>query len=298
MSARTVAVVPPPADLAARIRAETEWSLAHRLRHATQSVVARAYPRVFGMLREPSWLFFDLVFPILGMSALIFLLRSRGADETWISATILASALLTFWTSVIWMMAGQFRWERDSGNLTLYITAPVGLGSITLGMAIGGALGMAIRAAVVIVAGTVFFGAHYDVHEPLLLALTLLLGVAAMYALGACLAAFFLISGRQADHLGDLLNEPMQLLGGLFAPVRSLGIVGIAAIGILPLAPAADALRQIAVPQLAASGLLPVPIELSILTVMLVIFSIGSHFALAYIERAGRAGGRLLTRAD
>jgi len=287
-----------PDDLAVRIRAATEWSAGHRLRHAAQSVAGRAYPRIFGMLREPSWLFFDLVFPILGMAAFVFLLRSRGADEAWISATILASALLTFWTSVIWMMAGQFRWERDSGNLTLYITAPVGLGAITLGMAIGGAVGMAIRAAIVITAGLLLFGAQYSVGEPLLLLVTLLLGVAAMYALGACLAAFFLVSGRQADHLGDLLNEPMQLLGGLFAPIRNLGPIGLVAIGILPLAPAADALRQIAVPQLAASGLLPVPVELAILAAMVVVFGILSRHALGYIERIGRSGGRLLTRAD
>ena len=71
-----------------------------------------------------------------------------------------------------------------------------------------------------------------------------------------------------------------------------------AAIGILPLAPAADALRQIAVPRLAASGLLPVPVELAILAAMLAVFGVGSHFTLEYIERTGRAGGRLLTRAD
>ena len=135
-----------PADLAATVRKETNWSLNHRLRHGAQSVLARAYPRVFGMTREPSWLFFDLVFPILGMCSIVFLLRSRGVDEAWIGSTILATALLSFWISVVWMMGAQFHWERDSGNLLLYITAPVGLGSIALGMAIGGALGVVVRA--------------------------------------------------------------------------------------------------------------------------------------------------------
>ena len=287
-----------PSDLHAKIHAQTEWSVGHRLRHAAQSVLGRAYPRIFGMSREPSWLFFDLVFPVLGMCSFVFLLRSRGADEAWISATILASALLTFWTSVIWMMAGQFRWERDSGNMTLYITAPVGLGSIALGMAFGGAVGMAFRAGIIIVGGSLIFGAQYQIQDPLLLGWTVLLGVAAMYALGVCLAAVFLVSGREADHLGDLLNEPMQLLGGLFSPVRSLGAFGLLAIGILPLAPAADALRQLAVPQLAASGLLPVPVELGILLAMFLVFGLLSHRSLDFIERRGRADGKLLTRAD
>jgi len=132
------------AALISRIHEETSWSMGRRIRHAFVSVVARAYPRVIGAAREPSWLFFDLVFPILGMCSIVFLLRSRGVDEAWIASTILATALLSFWISVVWMMGAQFHWERDSGNLLLYITAPVGLGAIALGMAIGGALGVVI----------------------------------------------------------------------------------------------------------------------------------------------------------
>ncbi|MBJ7335335.1 MAG: ABC transporter permease, partial [Chloroflexi bacterium] len=262
------------------------------------SVLARAYPRVIGAAREPSWLFFDLVFPILGMCSIVFLLRSRGVDEAWIASTILATALLSFWISVVWMMGAQFHWERDSGNLLLYITAPVGLGAIALGMAIGGALGVVIRAVIITVAGVLLFGAKYQVADPFLLALVILAGVAAMYSLGVCLSSVFLISGREADHLGSLLNEPMQLLGGVYAPVRSMGTAGVVALGILPLAPAIDALRQVAVPQLAATGILPVGVELLILLVMTIVFGVIGRVLLAHIERVGRAGGKLLARAD
>ena len=212
--------------------------------------------------------------------------------------TILATALLSFWISVVWMMGAQFHWERDSGNLLLYITAPVGLGAIALGMAIGGALGVVIRAVIITVAGVLLFGAKYQVADPFLLALVILAGVAAMYSLGVCLSSVFLISGREADHLGSLLNEPMQLLGGVYAPVRSMGTVGVVALGILPLAPAIDALRQVAVPQLAATGILPVGVELLILLVMTIVFGVIGRVLLAHIERVGRAGGKLLARAD
>ena len=286
------------AAVAERVRAETRWSRSFRARHALQSIAGRAYPRVFGMLREPSWLFFDLVFPILNMSTIVLLLRSRGADEAWVSATILASALLTFWVSVIWMMGGQFHWERDSGNLTLYITAPVGLGSIALGMAVGGAIGVCLRAVIIVAAGSLLYGATYAIADPLLFVGVLLAGIAAMYALGICLSAVFLISGRAADHLGGLLNEPMQLFGGVYAPVRNLGPIGALALGILPLAPAVDALRQLALPQLGVSGILPVPAEIGILVAMSAAFGLLGRFLLAYIERVGRAGGKLLTRAD
>lgn len=289
------------ADAAAlidRIHRQTSWGVGRKLRHAIASVLARAYPRVIGAIREPSWLFFDLVFPILGMCSIVFLLRSRGVDEAWIGSTILATALLSFWISVVWMMGAQFHWERDSGNLLLYITAPVGLGSIALGMAIGGAIGVVIRAVIITTAGVLLFGAKYQVADPLLLAIVILAGVAAMYSLGVCLSSIFLISGREADHLGSLLNEPMQLFGGVYAPVRSMGTAGVLALGILPLAPAIDALRQVAVPQLAATGLLPVGVELLILLVMTIIFGVIGRLLLAYIERVGRAGGKLLARAD
>ena len=174
--------------LISRIHEETSWSLGRRIRHAFVSVVARAYPRVIGAAREPSWLFFDLVFPILGMCSIVFLLRSRWVDEAWIASTILATALLSFWISVVWMMGAQFHWERDSWNLLLYITAPVGLGAIALGMAIGGALGVVIRAVIITVAGVLLFGAKYQVADPFLLALVILAGVAAMYSLGVCLS--------------------------------------------------------------------------------------------------------------
>ena len=119
-----------------------------------------------------------------------------------------------------------------------------------------------------------------------------------MYSLGVCLSSVFLISGREADHLGSLLNEPMQLLGGVYAPVRSMGTAGVIALGILPLAPAIDALRQVAVPQLAVTGILPVGVELLILLVMTIFFGVLGRVLLAYIERVGRAGGKLLARAD
>lgn len=285
-------------QVAERVRAETLWSRSYRARHALQSIGGRAYPRIFGMSREPSWLFFDLVFPILNMSAIVFLLRSRGVDEAWVSATILASALLTFWVSVIWMMGAQFHWERDSGNLTLYITAPVGLGSVALGMAFGGAVGVLFRAAIIVIAGALLYGAAYAIADPFLFGATLLASIAAMYSLGICLSSIFLVSGREADHLGGLLNEPMQLLGGVYAPVRNLGAAGLVAVGILPLAPAMDALRQLALPQLGANGLLPIQVEIGILVAMSVVFGVIGRFLLAYIERVGRVGGKLLTRAD
>jgi ABC-2 type transport system permease protein len=38
---------------------------------------------------------------------------------------VLGGAMTAFWLNVVWMMAAQFYWERDQGNLELYFTAPM-----------------------------------------------------------------------------------------------------------------------------------------------------------------------------
>jgi hypothetical protein len=52
------------------------------------------------------------------------------------------------------------------------------------------------------------------------------------------------------------------------------------------------------VPQLAETGILPVGVELMILLVMTIVFGVIGRMLLAHIERVGRAGGKLLARAD
>ena len=42
----------------------------------------------------------------------------------------------------------------------------------------------------------------------------------------------------------------------------------------------------------------PVPVELGILLAMFLVFGLLSHRSLDFIERRGRADGKLLTRAD
>ena len=51
---------------------------------------------------------------------------------------LLGGAMTAFWINVLWTMANQLFWEKETGNLALYIMAPNSLMAILLGMAIGG----------------------------------------------------------------------------------------------------------------------------------------------------------------
>ena len=46
-----------------------------------RALAGRAYPRVSGMTREPSWLFFEILLPFLTTSAFVFVYRALEAPE-------------------------------------------------------------------------------------------------------------------------------------------------------------------------------------------------------------------------
>ena len=103
-----------------------------------RSIVGRAYPRVRGMVREPSWLFFEILLPFLTTAAFVLVYRALQAPEAYVGFVVLGGAMAAFWLNVVWMMAGQLYWEKSQGNLELYFAAPMNLMAILLGMAVGG----------------------------------------------------------------------------------------------------------------------------------------------------------------
>ena len=60
------------------------------------------------------------------------------------------------------------------------------------------------------------------------------------------LASLFLLWGREAWHLTQLITEPVYFVSGLNFPVGRLGLLGALAIATIPLAVGLDAMRQLA----------------------------------------------------
>ena len=102
------------------------------------------------------------------------------------------------------------------------------------------------RAAVVLVVATIVFGVTFAVDQWVLLIAVFFLTLAALYGLGMVLASLFLMWGREAWHLTQLLVEPVYFVSGLNFPVARLGLLGALAIAIIPLAVGLDAMRQLA----------------------------------------------------
>ena len=277
-------------------REAAEWSRGRVVRANLRAVVGRAYPRIIGLTREPSWLFFEILLPFLAVSAFVFVYRALGAPEEFVGFVVLGGAMTAFWLNVVWMMAAQFYWEKDQGNLELYFTAPMHLMSVLAGMAIGGLVMTSSRALAVIVIGSLVYGVSYQIADPLLLAGVFLLTMIPLYGLGMLFASLFLLWGREAFHLAQLLQEPIYFLGGVNFPIRHLGAVSALVVATLPLAVGLDAMRQLVFPGAASEGVLPVTAEMLILAVMGVIFLVGARLALGYLETLARREGRLTLR--
>ena len=266
---------------------DTGWRLFLR------TVVARAYPRVIALQRERAWLFFEIALPLIALSAYVFMYRAIRAPEVYVGFVILGGAMSAFWLNVLWAMANQLYWERETGNLGLYIMAPSPLMGILLGMAIGGIVSTTLRALAILVLGSWLFGVQYTVSSVPMLILVFVLALVALYGMGMTFASMFLLFGREAWHLVTLAQEPVYLLSGMYFPIRSLNFWVAAGACLIPLTLALDAIRQLMFDPAESLGFLDVRTESGILAVLCVVFLIAAAVLLAHMERLAVAEGKL-----
>jgi ABC-2 type transport system permease protein len=113
------------------------------------------------------------------------------------------------------------------------------------------------------------------------------------------LSSLFLLFGREAWHLSNLLQEPVSLVSGFYFPVRALGQVVAAAASILPITLGLDAMRQLLFPAMLGDlRFLSPEVELGILAGLAVLFLILARRALGYFEALARREGRLSIRGQ
>jgi ABC-2 type transport system permease protein len=259
-------------------------------------MLARAYPRVIGLQRLPGWLALETLLPMVSVSSMVFVYRAMQAPEEYVGFVILGGAMTAFWLNVLWSMGAQFYWDREAGNLELYIASPASLMAILAGMAVGGMAITLVRACAIVALGAIVFQVSFTPTSWPLLAGVFMLTMLALYGLGMLFASVFLLWGRQALHVVSLLQEPVYLFSGLNFPVKTLGATVATAAAVLPLTTGVDALRQILFPASAHTGLLPIWVEVVILAVMSALFITLARYSLVWLERKAREEGRLTAR--
>lgn len=262
-----------------------------------RAIRGRAYPRVIGSKREPSWLFFDIFLPLLTVSAYAYIYKYIGAPPEFVGFVILGGAMTAFWLNILWMMASQLYWEKEIGNLQLYLIAPISRMSILAGMAVGGLFMTSIRATSTMVIGILVFSITLSLAHPVMLVSIFFVTMVSLYGMGMMFASLYLLLGREAYHLSNLMTEPVYLASGMYFPVKALGFWAAAGASIVPITLGLDALRQLFYPSTSSEfGFLPIELELGILAVLCVVFLILSKRSLDYLERLGKKTGRLTLR--
>ncbi len=287
-----------------------------------KAIGGRAYPRVVGGNREPSWIFFEAILPLLGIAAYVFIYQSLGARaqigvtdpatiaqiqsgiNALIASVVLGGAMTAFWLNVLWSMASQLYWEKEIGNLQLYMMAPMSRMALLGGMALGGMFMTSVRAITTLVVGVLVFSIVLQLTNLWLLLGVFFVTLIALYGLGMMLASLYLLWGREAFNLSALLEEPIYFASGFQFPAGGFAYMGGWGRAVLTFAtfiPATfglDAMRQLILPG-AWGGklwLLSPEVELGIEVVLAVLFLILARYTLAYLEKLARREGRLTSR--
>ena len=259
------------------------------------AIWARAHVRIVASWRERSWIVGETVFPFLAMSAFILVYRGLHAPPIYEAFVVLGGAMIAYWNNVLWSMASQFFWEKEQGQLQLYLIAPVSRMSILFGMALGGLVMTTSRAIVILIGGALLFHVPLPLDRALPAFGLFVLTLGAVYSLGMILSSLFLLWGRSAWHTATLFQEPIHLLSGFYFPVRALGAVAAGLASLLPITLGLDGIRQILYGK-AAHGLLPLAWIPPLQVALLVLFLFLAHRSLALMETLGKREGRLTLR--
>jgi len=230
---------------------------------------------------------------MMATCAYVFIYQAIRAPQDYIGFVLIGGAMTAFWMNILWNMSSQLYWEKETGNLGLYIMAPNTLMAILLGMALGGMLATCLRAGVIILLGALFFDVQFAVGSLPQLIGVFLLAMTALYGMGMLFASLFLLFGREAWHISNLLQEPVYLVSGFYFPVRSFNFWLALGASIIPLTLGLDAMRQLLFASGPTLGFLSVPVEIAILAVLSALFLWAAKVALDYMERVAIREGRI-----
>jgi ABC-2 type transport system permease protein len=261
-----------------------------------RTIVGRAYPRIIGQQRQKSWLFFETFLPFVAIAGYVFVYRAMQAPEDYIGFVVMGGAMTAFWMNVIWSMSAQMYWEKDSGNLALYIMAPTSLMALLLGMALGGMLATTLRAGVILLLGVWVFHAPLAVSSFSQLFAVFMLCMTALYGMGMMFASVFLLWGRNAWQVTAMLQEPVYFLSGFYFPVKTFGVLVAVISSLIPLTLGLDAMRQLVFTSGPSLGFVSVQSEILTLAILSVVFVVGARYWLNRMERLAIAEGSLTDR--
>jgi len=206
---------------------------------------------------------------------------------------VVGGAMTAYWMNILWSMSSQLYWEKEQGNLALYIISPASMMAVLLGMAAGGLVATTLRAVAVMLLGSWMFQVQYAVSSFWELIAVFFLCMAALYGMGMMTSSLFLLLSREAWHWANLAQEPIFLASGFYFPIKFFPFWVAVGASIIPLTLGLDAMRQLVFASGPTLGFLSVRVEIIVLLVLGVVFIAAARWLLAYMEKLSMREGRL-----
>ncbi len=259
-------------------------------------VIARMRVRLTATTQEPLWIFSDIAIPLITIAGYIYLYRALHAPQSFSGFVLLGGIMVAFWANILWNMAAQFYWEKEQGNLEIYFVSPAPRMAVLLGMALGSIVNTSLRAAAILILGTIIFNVPLHVSSPLLTGVVFALTLVALYVLGMLFASLFMLYGREAWHTANLMQEPVYFASGFYFPILGSAYAPFwlqFGASLVPVTFSLDALRKLVI---LGEGPQSVEWNVIILIVFIVILIPLARLLLNYMERLGKREGRLTLR--
>jgi len=258
-----------------------------------KAAIARSYVRVKGGNREPSWLVWEVFLPLLMISSVVYTYQNLNAPREFVGFVILGGAMMSFWFNVLWGMGSVMYWERERGNLEVFIVTGAPLYGLLLGMALGGMFNTTIRALAIVLIGVFVFNAYFNPVGIPGAILIFILTLAALYSLGLSLASIYLMYARSGWRASELLSEPMMFISGMYYPITVFPFLLQLIASLFPLAIGIDGIRMCLILGSSINNLIW---HIAMLIVMTIILLWIGLKILRYMEMRARREGRLILR--
>lgn len=266
-----------------------KWFLNRHLRPA----FGRAYVRIKGGNRELSWVVWEIILPMIMISSVIWAYENMGAPEFFKGFVIIGGAMMSYWFNVLWGMGRTLYWEKETGNLEVFLLSDAPLSSLLLGMAIGGMFNTTLRSVAVIFLGVVIFNAKFNIEFLPLAILIFILTLVALYGVGLALSGLHIIYGRMGVHINEVLDEPIMFLSGQYYPISTFPTALQYIAALIPLTIGLDGVRRIL---LFNEGLQTLWLHIVLLFILTIVFYPLGLKILNKIVEKGRRDGRLILR--
>jgi len=255
-----------------------------------KAVYGRVYVRIVGGNRYLHEIFADAFLPLLNLSAYVFVYKAMNAPQDLASFVIIGGVMVTFWLNVLWSMGAQLYWEKEMGNLEVFLLAPISRMAILFGMAIGGMINTSLRALATLILGLYIFNVNFNITNPILVFIIFILTLIALYALGMLFSSLFLLFGREAWHSANLLQEPIYFLSGIYFPIKYFPFWLQVIASLIPLTIGLDAMRKLII---YGYDFIDIHLHFFLLISLSIILLILAKFSLNYMEKIAKKEGRL-----